>query len=153
MKLKVETISMASGSFAAGFTLIELLVAMALMAVIIPIAVEGLRIATLAGEVSQRKELAARIADKVLNEAIVSGQNQFSSSGDEQSAGYQFHWTMKNQPWDQLSGLATMSNPTGVNQGVVNQNLIHEVSVDVTFAAQGRSFGVHLGTLVNTSQQ
>lgn len=137
----------------AGFTLVEVLVALVLMAVIVPIAMEGLRLATLAGEVSQRKELAARIADKVLNEAIVSGQNQYASAGDEQSAGYQFHWQMKDQPFSQLSNLQVTSNPNGVNQNGVNQSIIHEVSVDVTFAAQGKNYDVLLSTLVNMSQQ
>jgi type II secretion system protein I len=138
---------------AAGFTLVELLVAMALIAVIIPITADALRIATLAGEVSQRKELAARIGDKVINEAIVNGQSQFAGAGDEQSAGYQFHWVMKDQPFSQLNNLPVTATPNGVNQNGVNSAIIHEVSVDVTFEAQGKNFDVHLSTLVNMSQQ
>jgi type II secretion system protein I len=138
---------------AAGFTLIELLVALALMAVMIPVLLHGLRIATLAGEVSQRKSLAVRVADRVLNDAIISGPTQAGQSGDEKIGSFDFHWTLKDEAWNQLSGLSTSSTPNGVNQGVVNQNLIHQLSVDVNYLAQGQSFSVHLSTLYNTTPQ
>lgn len=134
-----------------GFTLIELLVALALMAVMIPVLLHGLRIATLAGEVSQRKSLAVRVADRVLSEAIISGQAQSGQSGDENVGGFNFHWTTKDEPWTQLGGLSTLNAPNGVNQGVVNQNLIHQLSVDVNYLAQGQNFTVHLSTLYNTT--
>jgi len=46
----------------------------------------------------------------------------------------------------------TVNNPNGINQSVVNQNNIHELSVDVTFGAQNKNYSVHLSTLVNVSQ-
>ena len=58
--------------------------------------------ATLAGEVSQRKALAARIADRVLNEAIINGPTQSPQSGNEAAGSFQFRWTMKDEPWNQL---------------------------------------------------
>ena len=58
----------------AGFTLVEVLAALAFMAIVIPVAVEGLRIANLAGQVGQRKAAAARIAERVMNELFVTGQ-------------------------------------------------------------------------------
>ena len=136
-----------------GFTLVELLVAMALMAVLIPVIVQGLRVATLAGEVSQRKALAVRIAERVLNETILTGQSQSATAGNESAGPYQFHWTIKNEPWSQLSGLAMLTTSNGINQAVVNQNNIHELSVDVTYAAQNRNFSVHLSTIINVAQQ
>jgi len=60
------------------------LVALAFMAIVIPVVLQGLRIASLAGEVSQRKALAARIAERVLNEAIVTGQ--FATTQSELSS-------------------------------------------------------------------
>ena len=45
----------------AGFTLVEVLAALLFMAIVIPVAVEGLRIASLAGQVAQRKSVAARV--------------------------------------------------------------------------------------------
>jgi type II secretion system protein I len=153
-KNKTEPLRMPAADFhAPGFTLIELLVALALMAVLIPVIVQGLRLATLAGEVSQRKALAVRIAERVLNEAIVNGQTQSAQRGDERAGDYQFHWTLKDEPWDQLGGLSALNTPNGVNTTVVNQNIIHQLSVDVTFPAQGRNLSVHLSTLYNTAPQ
>jgi prepilin-type N-terminal cleavage/methylation domain-containing protein len=148
----MQTASMAAISYT-GFTLVELLVAIALIAVIVPVIYQGLRIATLAGEVSQRKALAARIGERVLNEAIVNGQTQSATSGNESAGPYQFHWTLKDEPWDQLGNLQFSSYPNAVNQSAVSQSVIHQLSVDVTYAAQGRSFSVHLSTLANISQQ
>ncbi len=135
-----------------GFTLIELLVALALMAVIVPVIYKGLQVATLAGEVSQRKALAARIAERVLNETIVNGQTQTATSGTEQTGPYQFRWTVKNEPWTQLGGLQAGTVANGVDQGVVNENVIHQLSVNVSYGAQGRDYSVKLTTLINTSQ-
>jgi hypothetical protein len=122
------------------------------MAVLIPVIVQGLRGATLAGEVSERKALAARIAERVLNETIVNGETLTATGGSEQAGPYQFTWKVKNEPWSQLSGLASTQNANSVNQGVVNENLIHQLSVDVYYNAQGKEFSVHLSTLINTSQ-
>jgi prepilin-type N-terminal cleavage/methylation domain-containing protein len=144
-----------ANSTRAGFTLAEVLAALALMAIIIPVAVHGLRVANLAGVVAQRKSLATRIGERLLNEAVVTRQwNQSVQNGTEQAGPYQFRWTMRNEPWNQLAlSQTTMGGQNGVNQGVVNQNTLHLLSVDVAFAAQDRDFSVHLSTLVNTSQQ
>jgi prepilin-type N-terminal cleavage/methylation domain-containing protein len=137
----------------AAFTLVELLVSLALLAVIVPVIYQGLRIATLAGEVSQRKALAARIGERVLNEAIVNGQTQSATSGNESAGPYQFRWTLKDEPWNQLGNLQFSSYPNAVNQGVVSQSILHQLSVDVTYTAQGKDYSVHLSTLANISQQ
>ena len=54
-----------------GFTLAEVLAAMLFLAIVIPAAVEVLHVASLAGEVAARKSEAARVADRILNESIV----------------------------------------------------------------------------------
>src|SRR4029453_13242471 len=61
------------------FTLAEVLAALAFIAIVIPVAVEGLRIANLAGQVSQRKAVAMRVAERVLNEMAVTGQMRSSA--------------------------------------------------------------------------
>ena len=109
--------------------------------------------ASLAGEVSQRKALAARIAEKVLNESIVMSQYQTTQKGTEQAGPYQFWWTMKDEPWSQLATLAVLNSSNGVNQAVVNQDAIHQVTVNVMFKAQNKDYAVHLSTLVNTLVQ
>src|SRR6266436_2676461 len=66
----------------AGFTLAEVLAALLFMAIVIPVAVQGLRIASRAGSVSERKRDAARVAERILNESIVTTNwNQTVQSG------------------------------------------------------------------------
>lgn len=117
-----------------GFTLAEVLAALTFMAIVIPVAVEGLRVAAHAGEVSQRKAMAARVAERVLNEAVVTKQwNQSVQSGKAQEGATEFQWTLHNDPWT----LDTM----------------REFSVEVAFSSRGRDYSVRLGTLVDTSEQ
>ena len=59
----------------AAFTLAEVLAALAFMAIVIPVAMEGLRVANQAGQVGERKAVAARIADRVLNERVLGGSS------------------------------------------------------------------------------
>jgi hypothetical protein len=116
----------------AAFTLAEVLAALAFMAIVIPVAVEGLRIANLAGEVGQRKTVAARIAERVLNEWIIGSRMQGTAqSGTVQEGMLQYRWSIRSEPWSE----ATM-------------NL---VTVRVIYPAQGRDYDVRLSTLVNTS--
>lgn len=137
---------------ARGFTLVEVLVALMLMAVVIPVTVQGLRLATLAGEVSQRKAIAAHIGERVLNEAIVTGQSQSAQSGTEKAGPYEFRWTIHNEAWSPPATSSSLNSPNGVNQNVVNANTIQQLSVEVKFAAQGKDHSVRLATLVNTAQ-
>ena|ERR1700728_1101020 len=113
------------------FTLIEVLAAMLFMAVVIPVAMQGLRLASLAGEVAQRKMIAARIANKVLNELRVTGRLQNSGqSGVVQESGLTYRWTVKNEAWIE-DPLVQMTVATLV----------------VSFTAQGKPYDVRLSTL------
>jgi type II secretory pathway pseudopilin PulG len=113
------------------FTLIEVLAAMLFMAVVIPVAMEGLRTASLAGEVAQRKMIAARIANKVLNELKVTGRLQNASqSGVVEESGLNYRWTVKNEAWTE-DPLVQMTVATLI----------------VSFTAQGRAYDVRLSTL------
>ena len=83
------------------FTLAEVLAAMMFMAIVIPVAMQGLRIASLAGEVGQRKIVAARIGNKIMNELKVTGQLQNSSqSGVVTEGGLPYKWSVRNQRLD-----------------------------------------------------
>jgi prepilin-type N-terminal cleavage/methylation domain-containing protein len=138
----------------AGFTLAEVLVALAFMAIVIPVAVRGLQIANRAGVVAQRKAIAARVGERVINEIVVARQwNQGTQSGTEMAGPYPFRWTLHNQPWNQVSASQTTTSITGINQSVVSANNIHELSVDVVFSVQSQDYSVHLSTLIDTTQQ
>lgn len=116
----------------AGFTLAEVLAAMMFMAIVIPVVLEGLHVASLAGEVGQRKMVAARIGNKILNELKVTGQLQNTSQrGVAQDGGINYRWSVKNELWtgDTLSQM-TLSTLT------------------VSFTAQGKNYDVNLSTLL-----
>jgi Tfp pilus assembly protein PilV len=121
----------------AGFTLAEVLAALLFMAIVVPVAIEGLHIASLAGAVAQRKGEAARIAQRVLNESLVTTNwNQSVQSGSTIEGQREFRWTLRTEPWTQ--------DPA--------QNVLRQLSVDVTFTAQNREYTVRMTTLVDSSQ-
>ena len=118
----------------AAFTLVEVLAALTLMAIVIPVAVQALRIANLAGQVGQRKAVAARVAGRVLNELIVTGQSRGTTqNGVVQEGAQQYQWSMRSEPWP--------------------QDAMRLVTVQVTFPVQGRDYNVQLSTLMDNSTQ
>ena len=61
----------------------------------------ALRVASLSGEVAVRKAEAARVADRVLNEAVVTA-NWNPAAADAESItenGQEFHWTLRSESW------------------------------------------------------
>jgi Tfp pilus assembly protein PilV len=122
----------------AGFTLAEVLAALLFMAIVIPVAIEGLHIASLAGTVAERKGEAARVARRLLTETLVTTNgDQSGQSGTVTEGQRQFRWTMRNDLWNQ--------DP--------NQNVIRLLSVEVFFTAQNREYSVRMSTLMDSSQQ
>jgi type II secretory pathway pseudopilin PulG len=116
----------------AAFTLAEVLAAMAFMAILIPVIVECVQIATRAGEVAQRKNEAARVAERILNESIVTTNwNQSAQNGTVEDGMRQFNWTLQNEPW--------------------NQDPIRLLTVDVKYNVQGKEYSVQLSTLADGS--
>src|SRR6266853_4381519 len=73
--------SRGSRSLQAGFTLVEMLAAMLFMAIVIPVALQSLRIASRAGAVAGRKGVAVQLAESKLNELIVTCQWHSSGQG------------------------------------------------------------------------
>jgi len=117
----------------AGFTLAEVLAALLFMAIVIPVALQGLKIANTAGQVAVRKAEATRVADRLLSESIVTTNwNKPGLSGSVQEGAHQFRWLLRNDTW--------------------NQDPMRVVSVQVTFAVQGQDYDVRLSTLVDNSQ-
>jgi len=113
------------------FTLAEVLAAMLFLAIVIPVAVEALHVSSLAGEVAARKGAAARIADRVLGESLVT--TNWSGGGQRgriSEGALDFDWTLTTQNWPQD---ATMQLLTA----------------EVTFPAQGKDYSVKLSTLAS----
>ena len=116
------------------FTLAEVLAAMLFLAIVIPAAVEAMHVASLAGEVAARKGAAARVADRILNESIVTTNwNGAAQSGTASEGALNFQWTLTAQNWPQTS--------------------LEVLTAQVTFQAQGKSYSVALSTLANPPNQ
>jgi len=112
------------------FTLAEVLAATLFLAIVIPASVEAMHVASLAGEVAARKGVAARIADRVLNEGIVmTNWNTGTQNGTVTEGAEQFHWTLNSQNW-----------PVDTMQ---------LLTAEVKFSAQGHDYSVTLSTLAS----
>jgi type II secretory pathway pseudopilin PulG len=144
-----------------GFTLVEVLAALLFMALVIPVAVQGLRVASLAGEVARSKAQAARVAERVINESIASTNwNQSSQSGMVQEGVREFRWVLRNEVWNQgnTNVISTGSSSSGqlasgqppVNQFAASQVPMNLLTVEVSYAVQNQDYSVRLSTLVNS---
>ncbi len=121
-----------------GFTLAEVMAALVFMAIVIPVAMQALSIASRAGEVAARKSEAALVAERILTESIVTTNwAQAVQNGSVRQGIRDFRWTLKSEPWNE--------DP--------RQSDLRLLSVEVTFAAQGQDYGVKLSTLVDSSIQ
>jgi hypothetical protein len=138
----------------AAFTLAEVLAAMLFLAIVVPVAVEALHVSSLAGEVAARKGSAARIADRILNESLVTTNwSNGAQSGTISEGPLDFNWTLTTQNWPQDS---TQSSTQGSMQSPV-QNTMQDsmlmLTAKVDFLAQGKDYSVTLSTLANSQTQ
>ena len=116
----------------AGFTLAEVLAALMFMAIVVPVAVQALRVAAAAGEVAARKAVAVRIAERVIQDNfITTNYNQSVQSGTIMENGREFRWELRSEQWF---------------QDQINQMQI--LTSEVKFTAQDREHSVKLSTLV-----
>ena len=116
----------------AAFTLAEVLAALLFMAIVIPVALEGLRIASLAGQVGERKAVAARVADRVLNELAVTGALPGGNgNGTIMEGPHEYRWTIESGIW-----------PDGDLQ---------LKTVKVAYQVQGREYEVTISTLMEAT--
>ncbi|HEX7619234.1 MAG TPA: hypothetical protein VF480_11020 [Verrucomicrobiae bacterium] len=128
------------------FTLAEVLAAMLFLAIVIPVAVEALHVSSLAGEVAARKGAAARIADRVLNESLVTTNWTGNAQNGRVSEGaIDYRWTVSVQNWPQQGqGSASRMNR------LISMDML---TAQVFFQAQGRDYSVTLSTLANFPTQ
>jgi prepilin-type N-terminal cleavage/methylation domain-containing protein len=115
---------------ARAFTLLEVLAALMLMAIVVPVAMQGMGLASRAGVLGQRKAAAMRVADRVLNETVVSSQGvQMASSGTTSEGDASFGWTLESQTW--------------------TEDALLQLTVRVSFEVQGERYTVAATTLVD----
>ena len=116
----------------AAFTLVEVLAALLFMAIVIPVALEGLRIASLAGQVGDRKAVAARVADRVLSELAVTGSLPSGDNGSVTEGPHEYRWTLESAAW-------------------VEDSALQETTVRVVYFVQGREYEVTVSTLTEAA--
>ena len=118
----------------AGFTLAEVLAALLFMAIVIPVAMQGLLVASRAGSVSERKAVGARLAENKLNELIVTGQWQSAAQKGTIEEGLQsYPWRVQANPWREDGAMRL-------------------ITVHVTVPVQGQDYDVQVSTLVDATQ-
>jgi type II secretory pathway pseudopilin PulG len=116
-----------------GFTLVEVLAALLFMAILIPVTMDAVRIASRAGQVGERKAVAGRIAERVLNEMLVTGQlSQGNANGRIEERQRSYAWTMRSEPW--------------------REDQMTLVTVTVTYKVQEKEYDVTLATLYDPTQ-
>ena len=108
--------------------------AMLFLAIVIPVAIEALHVASLGGEVAARKSEAARMADRVLNESLVtSNWSNGLQSGTITEGVLDFRWKLSSQNWP--------------------QDAMQMLTAEVTYSAQGKDYSVKLSTLASSPSQ
>ena len=111
-----------------GYTLAETLAALLFLAIVIPTVVEALHLAGRAGTIAERRAVAARIAERVLNESIVfTNQISGNRSGVITEGIQDYAWTVTRQNW--------LTTPLPL------------LTAEVQFTVQGRPSSVLLSTI------
>lgn len=111
-----------------GYTLAETLAALLFLAIVIPTVVEALHLAGRAGTVAERRAVAARIAERVLNESIVfTNQVSGNRSGIVSEGSHDYAWTVTRQNW--------LTTPLPL------------LTAEVQFTVQGQASSVQLSTI------
>src|SRR5580692_7990953 len=84
-----------------GFTLAEVLAALLFMSIVIPVALEAMHVASRAGSVAVRRAAAARVAERLLSENIVTTNWSGGGvqAGNVSEGIYQYPWTLHNDAW------------------------------------------------------
>jgi type II secretory pathway pseudopilin PulG len=114
----------------AGFTLAEVLAAMLFMAIVIPVAIQGLRISSQAGVVAERSSIALHLGEALINELAIGGRyREVGASGDFGFEWAGYRWEAQVEPW-----------------GREAMRLLH---IDIFFPAQNQERSVRLSTLVS----
>ena len=118
------------------FTLAEVLAALLFMAIVIPVAIEGLSVASRAGEVAARKNEAALVAERVMAENIITTNwDKTVQNGELRQGIHDFRWSLRSEPWNE--------DPY--------QSVLRLLTVEVTYTAKGQDYSVKLSTLVDST--
>ncbi len=119
---------------AAAFTFAEVLAALVFMAIVVPVAMHGLQIASRAGAVAERKGVATRLADQILNDLVVSGN--WRTAGTSPRLGLEWKDYEKDYQYRTF------------NEAWSEDSMMRLISVEVYYQVQSKDFQVRLSTLM-----
>lgn len=117
----------------AAFTLVEALAALGFLAIVIPVAVAGLQVASRAGEVAVRKTEAVRVADRLLGEMVATGDWKQAAGGSVREGIHEFRWKVETRAWE--------------------KDALKLVTLQVVYNVQNRDYDVRVSTLLDANQQ
>ena len=116
------------------FTLVEVLAALAFLGILMPVVISALLVSNRAAVTSERRTIAAQLAENELNELLLADAwRSASSQGNFGTEWPGYRWQLEKNTW--TSGTGTMT----------------ELALDVFFTVQGREQTLQLSTLANSS--
>jgi prepilin-type N-terminal cleavage/methylation domain-containing protein len=111
------------------FTLVEVLASLMLIALVVPVAMEAMAVASRVGELGQRKAAAMRVGERVLGELLAEGQLATgATSGVAQEGPFEYPWSARLENWP--------------------EDALQQVTVTVTFSVRGTAQEIALATLL-----
>jgi type II secretory pathway pseudopilin PulG len=123
-----------AGTYCKAFTLAEVLAALVFMAIVIPVVAHGLSIASRAGTSASRRYQAALVAERVLNESVITTNWTGSRvSGVIRQGAVDYRWQLRTESWNQDANLSA----------------IRLLSVEVFYPVQGAEHLLNMSTLVD----
>lgn len=112
-----------------GFTLIEVLATLLLLAIVLPVIMNAISLATSAGSVAKQRSDAYTLCESKLDELVATGQWQYGNLGGDFSPDFpRYRWTASMADW---------TDPT-----------VQELDVHVLWTMRGREQDLMLSTLV-----
>lgn len=116
------------GRAQAAFTFAEVLAAMLFMAIVIPVAMQGVQLASRAGIVAHRKSVATRLGDMKLNELMVTGVWSNSAPRGNFDGRYRdYTWNLRTEQW--------------------TNSAFRLLTLEVDYQVQNKNYSVLLSTL------
>ncbi len=111
------------------FTLVEVLASLMLIALVVPVAMEAMAVASRVGELGQRKAAAMRVGERVLGELLAEGQLATgATSGVAQEGPFEYPWSVRLENWP--------------------EDALQQVTVTVNFSVRGAVQEIALATLL-----
>ena len=104
-----------------GFTLVEVLATFVLLALILPVAMQGISLAMKLGTKSKRQLEAAALAETQLSEMLLSGDykdGDQSGDFDDEDSDYDYEWDLAVDDWDEEDSMQQVTMTVGWTDSV-----------------------------------